>query len=182
MKSESEKPGDWQDCPETERILSGNGSPFIRMMVRESVNFLLSYHQFACLGTDRKCFPVPVPCTDARMVQEDVIFLQPYHQFVCLGTDRKCFPVPVPRTDVRLVREDVIFMQQYHHFACLGPDRKCFSVPVPRTDARLVREASSFLPSYQPGVKNHLIFFIPSHMSYVVLLALFCCFSAPFIV
>ena len=24
MKSESEKQGDWQDCPETEQILSGN--------------------------------------------------------------------------------------------------------------------------------------------------------------
>ena len=151
-------------------------------MVREDVIFLPSYHQFACLGTDRQCFPVPVPRTDVRLVREDVIFLPSYHQFACLGTDRKCFPVPVPRPDARLVREDVIFPPSYHQFACLGTDRKCFPVPVPRTDARLVREDVIFPPSYQPGVKNHLIFFIPSHMSYVVLLALFCCFSAPFIV
>ena len=82
-------------------------------MVREDVIFLQAYHQFVCLGTDRKCFPVPVPCTDVRLVREDVICPPPYHQFVCLGTDRKCFPVPVPRTDARLVREDVIFLQPY---------------------------------------------------------------------
>lgn len=82
-------------------------------MVREDVIFLQPYHQFVCIGTDSKCFPVPVPCTDVRLVREDVIFLQSYHQLVCLGTDRKCFPVPVPRTDVRLVRESVNFLPSY---------------------------------------------------------------------